>query len=181
MGTKTKSRPIRVGDTVRIVTPAFFIRCGYPIAFADVVAKVRADHLPLIELFLKAVGVKFSALNYEPPPASVDKVAKAVAYDLLKLAGHGGRERRIHTKAFPELAGQAFRVTGVRFVKTGDYSPGRHHGGYDGYEYDPPYLANEQTHRILALAGSHEWEDGYGRTLSIELSNVELMTEFAAA
>ncbi len=174
---KTKTPLIRVGDTVRIVTPEFFVRCGYPLGFADVAAKVRADHGGAIEAFLKSVGVRYPDTSFEPPPRSVDKVVKAVAFDLLKLAGHGGRERRIHTVTFPGMAGCDSVVTGVRFVKTGDYQPRRTYGGYDGYDHDPAYLANEQTHRLLETTLYGTLPHGaFDEPLWIEAANVELAT-----
>jgi hypothetical protein len=99
-----------------------------------------------------------------------------MAYESCKANGWGGRDRRIHTHRFEEYAGANFTVQGVRFVKTGEYMPGRFYGTYDGYEEDPPYLGNEKTHRILTttfrevLPGG-QWPD----LLEIEAAHVEAL------
>jgi hypothetical protein len=167
---KRKTPNIRAGDAVRVVTPEAFVRCGYPLAFEDVAAAVRKDHGEAVSLFLVGVGVHF------PPhgvPRAVDKVVKAIAYEHLRQAGYGGRERRVYTRPLPGLAGQTRRVAGVRFVKTGTYSPGR--VDYWGEHY-PAFLENEQTRRILLLDGPG-WADDrdYWHPLEIDAENVEVV------
>ena len=79
-------------------------------------------------------------------------MVKAMAYGIMRREHFGGRKRTIHTKTVSEYENDVFTVQGVRFVKTGEWAPGGQ-SGYYGEDYDPPYLANEKTHRIL---DSHE-------------------------
>jgi hypothetical protein len=121
--------------------------------------------------------VVLPASSYEGYPQSVGKVLKAVAYDLLRQRGHGGKERSIYTTEQPEFAGNVYAVTAVRFVKTGYYCPG--YVDYSG-DHNPPYLGSEKTHRILTLGGRGWYENtlsdpsgGRVREAEIEAVNVE--------
>lgn len=172
-----KTGNIRVGDRVRVVTPKLFVRCGYPLAFDAVLTEVRTNHLAVTEAYLKSVGVQMPVTTWKAPPQAVEKVLRAVAYELVRQQGYGGKDRRILTVDKPEWACVTRAVTAVRFVKTGVYNHG--YQDYSG-EYQPPHLSNEKTHRILTLAGA-EWLDddpiypqgGRWRPVEIEAVNVE--------
>lgn len=144
-----KAPAIRVGDRVRIVRPALFVRCGYPLTKADVREELKADEerRTRIETFASAEGVR-EDLRYR----FVREVLDALAHAELKRRGMGGRTRTIHTEDEPEFVGRVATVVGVSFVKTGEYVPALHYSSLDGNEYDPAYLADEKTHRILRLA-----------------------------
>ncbi len=179
MARPAKTGNIRVGDRVRVVTPKLFVRCGYPLAFDAVLAEVRKNYLAATKTFLAAAGVKMAVKPYDGQPLSVEKVLRAVAYDLVRQRGYGGKDRRIITVDKPEWACVERAVTAVRFVKTGVYNRG--YQDYSG-DYQPPYLSDEKTHRILTLAGA-EWLDddpmypqgGRWREVEIEATNVELV------
>lgn len=167
---------IRAGQVVRIVRPDFFVRCGYPMDWATETARVKKERGAAIREFLKAEGIKPAYFPYADTPA-FEKIAKALAHELCKQAGWGGKERTIHTKAFPDLAGEQSVIESVRFVKTGTYATSS--ANYDG-EYDQPYLMDEKTHRILqtALEGivDDPWfGEGVYMRLEIEAANVELV------
>ncbi len=174
MGKRTLKTPnIRAGDTVRIVTPAFFVRCGYPLDYATECERVQKEKKDAIKAFLSSQGIRWGA--YEVPPA-VWKIARALAYEYCKQAGWGGKERKIYTHEIPELAGRKCIVEGVRFVKTGIYNPARPGGYYSEGEYDPPYLGDEKSHRIVATNLSGYMPDGIDRrgvsSLEIDAANV---------
>ncbi len=179
MNTATKAKPrklktpnIHAGDTVRIVKPEFFVRCGYPICFEGETARVLKEQGETINAFLRSQGVK-------PPHIMGDmshpqqKVAKAIAYCLLRQKKFGGPNRSIHTERIASKEGEVAQVVSVSFVKTGIYSPG--YRDYDG-EYESAYLSDEKTHRILTLGiyGQLVSSD-YHECLKIDAENVELI------
>lgn len=177
MARTAKTGNIRVGDRVRVVTPKLFVRCGYPLSFDAVLAEVATKHRLAVEEFLGTLGVVLPAASYEGYPQSVGKVLKAVAYDLLRQRGHGGKERCIYTTERSGLVGNVYAVTAVRFVKTGYYCPG--YMDRNG-EHTGPYLGSEKTHRIVTLGGYrwyestlHDPSGGRWRESEIEASNVE--------
>lgn len=166
----------RVGDRIRITRPAFFVRCGYPLDFDAEYRKVLADRRDDIGRFLVSVGVApgESIRLSRDMEVAVQKVARAIAYATIRQRRFGGRDRRIYTHEFPDLAGVEAAVSGVRFVKTGEWVPGS-----GGEEPEPNWLANERTHRILetGLYGMLPGWPPFERSLSIEAANVELITD----
>lgn len=128
-----------------------------------------------IAAFLRSQGIAYGL--HTGQPSAVWKIAQAVAYELCRKAGWGGRERKIYAHDLPEFAGRECVADGVRFVKTGMYTLGGG-GGIDG-DYEPPYLSNETTHRIVAtsLIGNVRPDDEtwWPRELEIEAANVELI------
>jgi len=172
-----KTGTIRTLDRVRIVRPAFVVRVGYPLDFRTEADRLAAEKRADIDAFLRSQGVTLDPYGGMKP--AVPKIARALAYELCRQAGWGGRERRIYTKELPEFAGREFHVQGVRFVKTGTYTPGGLSGWY-GEDQDPPFLSNEQTHRLL-LTGLHgviRDEPWAGLDdLEIEAANVERIAE----
>ncbi len=169
---KLKTPNIREGDTVRIVTPDFFVRCGYPLCFEGETARVLKEQGEAINAFLRSQGV-------QPPRIMGDmshpqqKVAKAIAYCLLRQKKFGGSNRMIHTERIESRKNETAQVVSVSFVKTGIYSPGyRDHDG----EYESAYLSDEKTHRILTLdiQGQLTSSD-YHECLRIDAENVELL------
>ena len=109
------------------------------------------------------------------PETVFNKIASAIAYGRLRRDGFGGRQRTIHTVECHELAGAATTVDRWFFVKTGTYVPGHFHRDLDGEgDYDPPYLEDEKTHRILMLSDRlGEIHALVGGELMIEAANVE--------
>jgi hypothetical protein len=175
--TRKKGNGIRIGDRVRVVNPEFFVRCGYPMVFQYEAKRVVRDRRESIESFLRSHDIEPYRLDSLGLHPAVTKIAKVLAYELCKAKKWGGRERKIYTHRFDLYAGQDFSVASVRFVKTGEYISGECYGTYGGYEYEPAYLSNEKTHRILKLnifdlIPGQDWHN----PLEIESANVELLS-----
>jgi len=175
MGKSTGRRDgIRVGQVVKVVNPAFFVRCGYPMTFKEETKRIETEHERRIVDFFRESGIPLTILPGEWTHRAVRRVAEAMAYESCKQKGWGGRERTIHTHRIEAHAGVEFTVQAVRFVKTGVYEPMVTCWTDDGWEPEPAYLGNERTHRILrttiidSLPGSL-----YPDTLEIEAANCE--------
>lgn len=154
---------IRKGDKVKIITPNMFIRCGYPFSLDDARKEIDDKHRDKINEFLHSFGFGKPLILFEKEIRSVDnkglpeddpvyrKVRDAIAYELVRSRKFGGRERSIHTRYEKECEGKIFKVEYINYVHTGTYHDGYFSRGgyYDPPEYDPPYLENEKTHKIL--------------------------------
>lgn len=176
MRRKTKTPNIVVGDTVKIVKPEFFIRCGYPMDFWAEVERIKAEKGAEIGAFLKSQGIRYDGERVERTlTIAFDKVAKAIAFAWVKQSKFGGNYRKIYTHPIHSRVGQFTVVDEVRFVKSGTLSPG-HTDQYG--EYDPPYLSGEKTHRILKTGMLGSWpgmrDPEHEDYLWIEADNVEL-------
>jgi hypothetical protein len=149
---KLNPKIIRIGDKVRILEPNLFVRCGYPLCLDDMRKIVVRDHSGNIENLLKLVG-EVSSITFlednDNPSREFDKIRDVLAYILLKKKHFGGTRRSIHTEVNEKLRGKIVEVIDIFFVKTGTYSPDSYYS-WDG-EYEPPYLANEETHKILSF------------------------------
>lgn len=140
-----KVRPIRVGDHCRVVVPEFVVRVGYPMTVPAEADKVMAEQGQFLrETAVRLAGGYGSGTQLEK---AVRAMAREIAYLRCKGNGWGGKERAIYRHTLEEWQGQTFHVQAVRFVKTGEYVPGTSWTG----EYEPAYLANEKTHRLLEL------------------------------
>ena len=154
---KKKKDIIRVGDRVEIVEPHIFIRCGYPKTVDDMIAEVEKEHGEVLRKFVKDLGLSIFPrhLPYEKDGFFSDvyeEIRRAVAYAKLKAERFGGSRRSVHTEYKENEKGRVYMVGGIRFVKSGTYEAGGYYGGMDGYEYEPAYLTNQKTHKILRLA-----------------------------
>ena len=109
---------------------------------------------------LKKLGVKFKKVDFGTEEVDggmmspkLNKVINEITYLKMKSNRFGGRTRSIHTKSASDIKGRTFYVTGIKFVKTGEYfSPS---GGYNyegEFDYDPGGLTNEKTHKILEFS-----------------------------
>jgi len=166
---------IRRNDAVKIIKPDLFLRCGYPLSLKDMVREIDAHYGEIIEDLVYSVGKgdKFMRRNekgfYEDGvnliPAlkikSESDVRNNPRYEILKMFAYprlvakqfGGNQRTIHTEYHEELKDRVTTVYNINFVKTGIRQPSWRSGNmYDGYEYEPPYLENQETHKILELA-----------------------------
>lgn len=146
---------IRYNDTVKVLTPTFVTRVGYPKIADDFMAEAEKT---LIEkgLLKYHSGTSYRSLiayeHVERPRAERDFIRK-YALLLLRKAGWGGRDRTLHTYEAPEFLGKELRVVGKKVVKTGIHvGPSTHvSNGWDGvdYDYDPGGLGDEKTHILL--------------------------------
>ncbi len=182
---KTKTPNIREGDRIRILNPEFVTRCGYPLDFTTEARRIEDENRGDIIDFLKSQGVDLRRKNWphDIDERPINKIAKAIAYELIKQKGFGGDSRTLHTRTIAELKGTECKVMGKCFVKTGI----RSHGGVDwNGEYEPPYLGDEKTHRILELdIQPYDYNEQltvmvyskFGPRLWIDADNVELIGE----
>ena len=170
---KTRKYAI-AGETVKIVKPLQFIRCGYPLSIKGIMDSECLE----IE---KDVARMFAALDRKPIPpdvpepdlkddSSVDKwlidlsasdvpnmsatlhgmlCVAAAAYRLEK-ANFGGKERKIFETSqgcFEE--GQEWTVVSRKTVKTGVRYPA---SCYREDDYEPGGLDNEKTHCVYTVS-----------------------------
>lgn len=148
---------IRVGDTVKIINPLMFIRCGYPLCKQDMQKEIKEHFGNIINDLIFSVknGNKFMPSNENPllenKHRSYDDIIDALAYFRLASKNFGGNERSIHTRKCEWLMNKSGKVSEIRFVKTGIYRAGNGRGYYGDVESIPPSLKNEKTHKILKL------------------------------
>lgn len=166
---KTNKNIIRVGDRVKVVTPTFFLRCGYPITIDEEADRVLEEHQAAISKFLQETvkcssfypeggySIHFVVDEHMHRKASRE-IARSLAYIRCKQKGFGGKQRQLHTEERPDYKDQEGTVRKIRYVKTGEYVPACG-GGYNPWgecDYDPPYLAEDKTHKILSVQ-FHGW------------------------
>lgn len=184
---------IRVDDTVKIINPVFVTRCGYPLGIIDMEKEIEEQFGKAIDDLMNKVGGividdlrdKFGR-NDSPVIRKRNKIfhniIREMAYIRLQAKNYGGKERTLHTKIIEELKGKETRVVRIQIVKTGIYESAT--GGFDYYgesEYEPAYLINPKTHKILTLGlcnnsegeWVHEWIRDFANNLKIEATNVE--------
>ena len=164
-----------VGESVRVVTPRQFIRCGYPLSIKDVMER---EFLAIEEDFKRV----FAALENKPVPerkpeksdwlldlgVSQGSTASPTVHGMLcaaiaayRLENHnfGGEVRRvIENGPGPFEAGQVWKVTAKRFVKTGKRYASRSRQDYrtGEWDYEPGGLEGERTHCVYSVSlGAH--------------------------
>lgn len=156
---------IRVGDTVRVLNPLFFVRCGYPLDFngaCELVAeRDKAKIEQCISILLDIKPQDMCQYNFDKFMSKASKrdrtlesdIIRALAYREVGLQYKTGAERKIYTVEYPHYKDKLFTVISKKCVKTGIYySPS---GGYDSYtgeyDYENGGLSYEKTHVILGL------------------------------
>lgn len=174
----SKRKIIRVGDTVEIVIPNVFIRCGYPIDISELAETLLKKHQDKFR--------EFTYVNYpEIPRATVDEI-RDVAFAYAKVIARGkrfgGSKRRIYTIHIPSLKGRTCQVLAKKVVYTGERVPAYH--GHEG-DVEPPFLADAKAHVILELNGYYTLKteettvegfsiiDDYSNVIRIESCNVQ--------
>lgn len=167
---KKKKDIIRVGDRVEIIEPHIFVRCGYPKTIEDCICEVEKEHGEVLQKFVKDLGLSilppFSPYGKDSFFSDVyEEVRRAVAYARLRAQHFGGARRSVHTEYKENEKGRQYLVNGIRFVKSGTYEAGGWYGGMDGYEYEPAYLTDQKTHKILRI--------GYFPDMEIEAVHVK--------
>jgi len=163
---KKDPKIIRVGDTVRIINPEFFIRCGYPMSFKDACRIVEKEHKDRIAEFIRGfdfttytnkgsglLGFPISEEKWEDN-RTFSKIVGALAYEYVRAKRFGGTERKIYTKHCPDYKDKRMTVEYIKFFQTGNYvrGSGESYDSYAGeYDYDPSFLEDQKTHKILGL------------------------------
>ena len=146
-----KSHVYRVDDRVRIVTPKWIKRIGYPLVWSDLIDEVQAD--PQVkQAYLMAIG-RGPNLAYVKVPYLFEI---AVAKERVAARGFGGRERSIHYLDYgPNIQNDVGSVQSVlrKYVAyTGTYYPPTASG--DPYFDDEPGgLTDRKANVILCLNG----------------------------
>jgi hypothetical protein len=163
--TKPDPKIIRVGDMVKIINPEMFVRCGYPMDMMQARNESWPIYSDLVIKLLATVGMdrhKFHKVEIE--------IMDALAYGYMKKKGFGGVERTIHSKQDEYWRGFVGKVEKIKFFKTGTYVPGYRSHGPDDYDYDPPFLRNQSTHKVLLITN-----DQYGLTWieSVHVKKIE--------
>jgi len=139
---------IRVDDIVEIVESEFFERCGYPIDIKKQKEIILRNYRETIKEFVNDFPFNSSNIsNWNDGcfERTLIKIADALAYNYVYYNNFGGRQRKIYTHSQPDLKGVLMKVYRIKFVKTGLYIP----GSGDHEDYDPAYLSNVETHKIL--------------------------------
>ena len=166
---KKKDKVIRVGDTVRIVNPKFFVRCGYPISEEIAIAKFKAEfEVPLTKFFYENCK---GLLDYVNDTGIEESVIKAMARAYNKnIWLYGGKERQIYTEERPEAKNLLGTVQLIKYCKTGIYN----HGYTCEEDHMPPYLSDEKVHKILTISISSNDPLYFASIFNrIEAANVE--------
>lgn len=144
--TKRRAK-FKVGDIVRVDTPLLVVRVGYPLCLAD----FRHEADLLIQRLQPEIGTLTERER--------KKLRDTLAGVLLRRKDYGGDVRSIHTSYHSAWWKAEATVERIRYAKTGVYMPANLPGYWDN-EYDPPYLGDVKTHRILSLRSfEHGWLD----------------------
>ncbi len=146
---------IRVNDVVKVVTPLFFVRCGYPLDVRTEKERILREEREKLVALLMDMGLK-NKCGHRVFEKTMVKIAAEIAYCRVRDQSFGGCERTIHTEELKHLKDKTALVIGIKFCKTGVYQRGVGHTndlfGYGDSEYDPPCLKKEQTHKILEIS-----------------------------
>lgn len=177
MSKKRSKKPdsiIREGDYVKIVLPYRFLRCGYALTLHDCHNRMANDpkyKKMLQDLVNVIIGYDENALlkrlKFDESriiPARIRyKLEDVVAQMYMLDHNFGGPDRTLHTSFGRSLIGLRGKVVGIKFHKTGTYTPGWGYSDYYGgdYEYQPAFLDNEKTHKLLQLEIVEEDENNF--------------------
>lgn len=155
---------IRIGDRIKVITPLFVERVGYPLSFKDGCEKAEELYSDKIKSFLddlfpkessKIKGMILSVDTAWNKTVVYDKIVKALAYYYLQIEGFGGKERKLFLKERPRFKDDYFYVSNIGIFQTGTYFPPS--GVYDYFgesDWEPGGLDNRKTHKILQLTRS---------------------------
>lgn len=182
-----KKEVIRPGDVVKIVNPEFFIRCGYPLSLKDGIKLIMEDEKDK-EYFEKLcnrfgiMGRSLASLDNIRLPKDYYKILDILAYWKIRRKGFGGNERKIYTRRVEEAKGHEFEVSRKKMVVTGSYVHGHEDREWESghIEYEPPYLADMESHMILYLCdGCVDGDFFYvSNTLNSVRNDVWIMSNF---
>ena len=161
---KLKPNIVRVGDCVKVINPIIFIRCGYPMGvneaqkdveehfgknIKDLIYSIRNCEKLVQEHSLDAPLI---TLQETTEDRLYRRVLRELAYARLQMKNYGGKERSLHTEVFEPIRGNTYWVSRITIHKTGTYCKGWSNQTWDGdYDFQPNYLENEKTHKILEL------------------------------
>lgn len=169
---------IRIGDKVKVINPDIVDRCGYPLTRQIVkdtmITKEQKDAIitmmrafsggtpiPIVEELPQDL---FYVQQDDVPPDvdfdTYDKILDSFVFQILKDKNFGGRERILHITHRESLRDKAGWVSERKVVKTGTYKGGGGSYSYDGdFDYEPPYLDNEETHVLFKFRPDYNYND----------------------
>ena len=182
-----RSKYAAIGDTVRVVAPKQFVRCGYPLSIRDVMDR---DYQEIARDCIRV----FAALEQRPEPtpqpepesdwsivlnvsesASMSATVRgmlcsAIAAYRLEKDNFGGNIRKIFEVEGVFEKGQILTVVAKGFVKTGKRYAGHfYRDSYSGAgDYEPGGLEDEKTHCVYTVKQ-------YGRKYKILAQNCEVI------
>lgn len=146
------------GDKVRIVTPDFVVRVGYPKAVADYeeVAQKLLDSTVAAAFPVEAAELNRFVWRKGRSSHFFDRAVRAYARWMAEVDGFGGPVRSVHSLTVPALAGAEGTVQWLRTAATGEYYPPTKGSGYNSFsgdydEGDLGGLADQKSHRIAAV------------------------------
>lgn len=148
---KPNPKVIRPGDKVRIISPRFVKRWGYPKCIDDYLDRVQEEMSPvLLEKF--GIGKGLGTALKPLPLWRKHAIFRAIAAELLIKDGFGGKHRTLHFMELPELVGQEHWVCRRRRVLEGWYNGGYWSGGYESPpEWEQSYLSVEKVHNLVQI------------------------------
>ena len=164
---KQRKKYARIGEFVKVVTPKEFVRCGYPLTIKIVMEQqfeeIEKDCVRMFAaLEKKSVPVKepeaqddpgFFSLRLSEVTSAMSAtvhgmLCSAIAAYRLEQQNYGGDTRSVVEKDGCFEAGELWKVTGKRFVKTGKRYPATYYGDDD---YESGGLENAQTHCVYSV------------------------------
>ena len=150
---------IRIGDTVKIITPERFIRCGYPFDQVKATDNLIDHYRDDIDAFIAKIDPNPKYPKTYIPEGDLRALCGRIARIVAIRDGFGGRERSLHTERDEALTGLRCTVSAKKVHKTGSYfGP----SASDDYDFEPGGLSDEKTHVILTLDTLWHY-DNYGR------------------
>lgn len=145
-----RSTTIRIGDTVRVLSPYIFIRCGYELSLEDGVRFVKKNMMEeVIAIYGKVSpdGCFRSVYPFTEDSVELQEIINALAFAYIKSRNFGGNKRIIKQQVEPSLSrDKLYQVTGKRTCVTGIRVK-----AYFGEEYEPPFLSHYTRHNILYI------------------------------
>lgn len=154
---------IRVNDVVKVITPIFFIRCGYPLDVRTEKERILNEEREKLVALLMDMGLK-NKCGHRVFETAMRKIAGEIAYCRIRDQHFGGCERTIHSEELKHLEGKTGLVISIKFCKTGVYQRGVGYTelfGCGDVDYDPPCLKKESTHKILEISMLEATADNY--------------------
>ena len=92
-----KDNIIRVKDTIKIINPEIFIRCGYPLELKEITKMIAIEYYNKIKDFVQDI-IKYNDmppyLNLNPKEIEYEDIAKCLAYRYIKKHKFGGNKKR---------------------------------------------------------------------------------------
>jgi hypothetical protein len=159
-----KKSIIRAGDTVRIINPEMFVRCGYELTPEVARLSVHEKHGDMIVDFIRDFNgtkglldlgdsIKYSKLYLE--------LVDVMSYEWIRTHLKDGVPRSLYTRPAMMYERYKSKVISMKYVRTGTYHIGYCRSSYcdEEVDYCPAYLDAIKVHKILCLVSGDMIED----------------------